>query len=175
LTARATPQLSFISGGLLSSITDANGNVTSYTYDSARRLSATTFPDGTNETYQYQFDGLLSSKNSYFTFTYDNLKRLVAKGYPNLSSIQYTYTGQSLTRVVDGLSGSETHTFTYDPSDRPSSVTEGGRGTVNYTYDAADRVAGTAVSSGPSATYGYDPDAMSPFTNYSELGILGER
>jgi YD repeat-containing protein len=45
--------------GLLSSITDANGNATSYTYSTARRLTKTTFPDGAIEQYTYKNDGLL--------------------------------------------------------------------------------------------------------------------
>ena len=48
--------------GLLASITDANGNVTSYGYDVDRRLSSTTFPDSSVERYTYTLDDLLYQK-----------------------------------------------------------------------------------------------------------------
>ncbi len=37
---------------LLTSITDPNGNVTSYQYDALKRLQKTVFPDGATETYR---------------------------------------------------------------------------------------------------------------------------
>ena len=47
---------------LLTSITDPNGNVTSYQYDALKRLQKTVFPDGATETYTYYADGLLQTK-----------------------------------------------------------------------------------------------------------------
>ena len=48
---------------VLTSITDANGNVTSYQYDVLKRLTRTTFPDGAFETYTYWPDGLLAHED----------------------------------------------------------------------------------------------------------------
>ena len=147
--------------GLLTSITDANNNVTSYAYNGIRRLTTTTFPNAATESYTYYPDGLLNTKmdrkSQTITYTYDRLKRLVTKTYPNSTSVTYGYTGQKLDSVNDTFS-SETHSLVYDPSYRVSSNTQGTRGTLTYTYDSADRVHSYSVSGGPSATYSYFSD-----------------
>jgi RHS repeat-associated protein len=147
--------------GLLTAITDANNNVTSYAYNGIHRLTTTTFPNGATETYTYYPDGLLNTKtdrkNQTITYSYDRLKRLVTKTYPNSTAITYSYTGQKLDSVNDTFS-SETHSFLYDASYRVASNAQGTRGTLTYTYDSADRIQGYSVSGGPSATYTYYDD-----------------
>jgi RHS repeat-associated protein len=147
----------------LTSITDANGNATSYGYDSGRRLTITSFPDNAAERYTYTGDGLLNQKsdrnNLTMTVTYDHFKRLATKTYATLPTITYTYQGQKLTQVVDtSVSPTETHTFAYDSSYRLQSETQAGRGTIARTYNADDTVATAAVQSGPTSTYSYYPD-----------------
>src|SRR5712691_3960479 len=56
---------------VLASITDANLNVTTYIYDSRRRLAKTTFPDGRFETYTYLSDDRLASKTDRKATTFD--------------------------------------------------------------------------------------------------------
>jgi RHS repeat-associated protein len=147
--------------GLLTSITDANNNVTSYSYDVTRRLITTTFPSGATETYTYWLDNLLNTKtdrkSQTITYAYDHFKRLVTKTYPNSTSISYSYSGQNLNSVTDNFAA-ETHSFTYDPSYRVISNTQGTRGTITYTYGASDRIATYSVNGGPSATYAYYDD-----------------
>lgn len=148
---------------VLTSITDANNNATSYQYDTLKRLIKTTFPDSAFESYAYTADSLLRTKTDrkgqVLTYAYDAFKRLKTKTYPDTTSITYTYQGQKLTQVVDTYANpDETHSFTYDPSYRVASNTQGPRGTVSYTYTADDRVATMSITSGPTATYAYYPD-----------------
>jgi RHS repeat-associated protein len=147
--------------GLLTFITDANNNVTSYAYNGLRRLVTTTFPNNATEAYSYFADGLLNTKtdrkNQTITYAYDHLKRLTSKTYPNSTSIIYSYTGQKLDSVVDNFSG-ETHSFLYDPSYRVTSNTQGTRGSITYTYGGSDRTATYSVNGGPPATYAYYDD-----------------
>ena len=149
--------------GLLTSIADANNNMTSYGYDSVRRLITTTFPDSAVERYTYAADGNLyqttDRKNQTVTYGYDHLKRLASKNYPNSASVTYTYQGQKLTQVVDtSVSPTETHTFSYDSSYRLASETQATRGTITRTFNADDTPATKTVQSGPATTYTYYPD-----------------
>jgi len=80
------------SKGQLSSITDANGNTTSYTYNTLRSPYQALFPEGNSETYTFRNDGTISSikkrDNTTVSFTFDHLKRRLTS-----NSITYTYTG----------------------------------------------------------------------------------
>ena len=161
------------SKGLLSSVTDANENVTSYTYNALRQLVTMTLPEGSSETYTYYLDGLLKTRkdrNAHTTtYTYDHLKRITKRSFG--TSVTYTFTGQKLTQVVDTLPNiHETHTFSYDSAFRVTGNTQATRGTITYTYDMADRVSSYTVSGGgPTATYGYYPDGSVKTIDWSPI------
>lgn len=168
----------------LSSVTDGNGNVTTYFYDALKRLTRTVFPDTAEDTYTYYPDGLLSSrtdrKNQTITATYDHFKRLATESYPNSASVVYTYTGQSLTSVVDSrTTPPETHLYSYDSSYRLARETQGTRGTLDYTYTPAGRLASYSVLGGATAAYTYYPDgslntiAWSPVSGYFKYSYNG--
>jgi RHS repeat-associated protein len=159
----------------LASLTDANGNATSYAYDSTDRLTSTTFPDGGIERYSYTGDGLVyqetDRRNQVSTYSYDPHKRLSQRTYPGSASIQYIYTGQRLTQVVDSrISPTETHLFSYDSSYRVSSATQGARGTVNYQYNAADEPLTVSVQGGASTQYTYYGDGSLSTLTWSAGG-----
>jgi RHS repeat-associated protein len=149
--------------GLLQSITDANGNQTSYTYNNVRQLTRTTFPDATTENYTYKNDGLLNTtlerKSVQFQNFYDAFKRLTSTGWEG-GSRNFTYTGQKLTQASYFFgTGSDTQTFGYDSAYRVNSHVQPSRGTITYTYDVNDRVATYSVSGGgPTTTYTYYAD-----------------
>jgi RHS repeat-associated protein len=150
------------SHGLLSSVTDANSNVTSYFYDALRRLSSTTFPEGTSEGYTYYADGQLHTKTDRkgqtITYAYDHFTRLATKSYPNSSSLTNTYMGQLLTQVYDtSTSPAETHTFQYDPSYRVITNVQATRGTLSYQYNPDDTVLSLSVQGGATTAYTYYP------------------
>ncbi len=148
---------------LLTGITDANNNTTTYQYDALKRLSATVFPNSAQESYTYYADSLLKTKNDRknqtITYTYDAQKRLTKKTYPNATYVQYTYEGQKLTQVYDNsVTPAETHTFGYDDRFRMTTNGQASRATLTYTYDDADRTASYTLTGGPSANYAYYPD-----------------
>jgi len=128
-TATMTPN------GQLETVTDAEGNTTTYTYDGHDRLKMITFPDGTA-------DGI--SNPTFETYAYD------ADGN-NTSKI--TRAGQTITTTYDWRGNITTATnsgglpsfFTYDILDRPVSdyVWNGVDGVFEgrlYTYDVLGRL-----------------------------------
>lgn len=153
--------------GLLTSITDAHGNITSYQYDNGRRLIKTIFPDGTDEDYTYYADLFLKTKtdrkNQTVFYEYDRLKRLITKCYTATCSssdkIIYIYLGQKLTTISDAHSGDVNNiTNTYDTSYRVLRNTQSIRGWIQYGYAAADRVSSYLLDSGITANYTYYAD-----------------
>lgn len=169
------------SRGLLFSITDANGNVTSYTYAADRSLASTVFPGGATETYVFKGGGLLSRKTDrrgqINDYLYDSMKRLKLKCYGALVSDacpsgtwaeQYGYVGQKLMTATfasqyDGVN------YSYDTSYRLLTVDQLYRGSVTYTYTPTDRVETMAITGGPTSTYGYYPDGSLRSINWSIL------
>lgn len=162
---------------LLTSVLDPNGNLTTYVYDSLKRLSATIFPDSARETYTYYGNGLLNSqtdrKAHTTTYTYDHMGRVASTTYADGSAMSYTYSGASLTSVVDSsTSPPETHSFLYDASYRRTSEVQGARGTVTYTFTPGDRRAGYQVANGQGATYAYYPNGSIKSIQWSPVAGL---
>ncbi|HSE42425.1 MAG TPA: RHS repeat-associated core domain-containing protein [Acidobacteriota bacterium] len=162
--------------GILTAITDANNNITTYQYDGARQLVKTIFPDLKEETYTYKSNGFLRSKTDrkgqISTYHYDRQFRLRIKCYQPMwpldtcwsgdPRIDWTYTGQKLTSVVDkSVTPNETWTNVYDTSYRIS-VARGPvtNDDVSYnSYDAADRLLTmTLQGGGPVVTNTYYQD-----------------
>ncbi|MBI2839259.1 MAG: RHS repeat protein [Acidobacteria bacterium] len=145
----------------LVSVTDANDNVTTYTFNSTRQLQSTRFSDGAIESYSYYANDQLKTKtdreNQTITYKYDSHNRMTEQIYPNATSIKYIYQGQKLIRVEDGYAG-ETHTFDHDTAYRLTQETQGTRGTITYSYTAGDRLLGYAVTGGASTQYSYYAD-----------------
>ena len=145
--------------GKLTKITDQNNNETSYSYssDQAHRVATTAFPDGLEERYTYYRDGLLNTltdrNGRTYTFVYDGLKRQRQKEYPTGTTV-YTYSGEMLTAVFDGIA-SDTISYIFDDSYRVQSEQQADRGTLSYTYDATDRIRTGHIGNGPTATYDY--------------------
>jgi RHS repeat-associated protein len=160
--------------GGLTAITDANGYVTSYSYDSRRRLTATTWPDGTQETSTYWDDALLRSRTDQRSVTqsyaYDRHKRLQTLQLP-AGAISYEYTGQKLVEIVDStVVPIETHLIGYDSLYRPNLETQGPRGTVTRVYNADDTTQSMAIQGGPTTTYTYYPDRSLSTISWSPVG-----
>jgi len=149
--------------GLLATVTDANNNVTTYSYDNLRRLTATHFPEGTTETYTYYPDGQIHTKTDRktqtITYAYDALKRLLTKTYPNASSVAYSFAGQLLMEVSDtSVMPNDVHSLGYDSSYRLTSHEQGARGTIAYQYNPDDTVLSYSVQGGASASFTYYPN-----------------
>ncbi len=138
--------------GTVASVTDAEGNKTTFEYDGVDRLLKTRFPSttkgaGTSSTTDYE--QLTYDANSNVTsralrggtlstgYTYDHLNRVTTKNLPG-SEPDVTYTYDLQGRITGASTTAQALTFSYDALGR--NLTQGGPlGTVSYQYDLADR------------------------------------
>jgi YD repeat-containing protein len=97
LAIQAAPllQQSYTPDGLIASLTDANGNTTSFTPDGFDRLATTSYPDGSTENLTYDSDSNVLTRQTRagptIAFTYDTLNRLSAKAPPSEPTVSYAY------------------------------------------------------------------------------------
>ena len=151
-------QQSYTPDGLIASLTDANGNTTSFAPDGFDRLSTTTCPGGSTEVLGYDADGNVLTRKTRagptIAFSYDTLNRLATKAAPSEPTVSYAYDLDSrLIGVGDtsasiakpATSASYSTSLAYDQLDRPL--------TVNWT-PAPSQTTPTATSA--SFAFGYD-------------------
>ena len=160
---------SWTGDGKLASLTDANGNATTFTYDGFNRLSITTYPAPdmgspvTTEILTYDsVDNVLSRKTragGLITFEYDTLYRLIKKTPPSGPVVSYSYdlagrptrtsdTSAPIVAAVPPGGSTVTYgtTYTYDALNRPTKVT----------WDPAPTA--TAPAAGTLVTFGHSYD-----------------
>ncbi len=128
----------------LTTIQDANGHSTTFTYDAFGRVTASNFPSTLTETYAYDANNNLTSKTdrkgNTITYAYDRMNRLTSKSYPDSTSVAYTYDKASRLTEVSDPTG--TYDFTFDNMGPLVSTTTNysfltGRSfTTSYSYDA---------------------------------------
>ena len=95
---------SYTLNGLVNTVKDANGNLTTSSYDGLDRLSETQFPSKTTpgsssttdlEKYTYDADNnrrtLLTRDSQTITYSYDGLNRMTLKQWPNGQDVYYGY------------------------------------------------------------------------------------
>jgi RHS repeat-associated protein len=116
--------------GQVETLTDANGNKTTYVYDGHDRLSRTRMPDPTTAG--------TSSSGDYEELTYDSGSNITARRLRNTSSIGYSY--DALGRLTGkNLPGAELDvTYGYDLLGRMTSAATSAQ-TLGFTYDALGR------------------------------------
>ncbi len=148
-----TVTYTYLANGAMNSVTDWLTRQTSYTYDNARRLTKTQYP------------------NTVWTdYGYDNVDRLTSvvnkkTGPITLSSFTYALDATGNRTQMADLSG--THSYQYDALYRLTQVTYPGPQTDTYTYDAvANRLTKNTTSytydaademlTAGGVTYGYD-------------------
>jgi RHS repeat-associated protein len=139
----------YTTNGQLASLTDAEGNKTSYVYDGLDRLSQTQYPSSTKgagtsnssdyEQLSYDANGNVTSRRlrdgNSIAFTYDALNRVTAKDLPG-SEPDVAYTYDLLGRIGSAATSSQTYSFTYDALGR--NLTQvGPNGTLTSAWDIA--------------------------------------
>jgi YD repeat-containing protein len=125
------------------SVTDAQGNVTTFAYDAGDRLITITYPPA-------QSGG--SSTTS--TFTYDSRGRRTSATDQNGKTTSYAYdTADRMTTVTDAASN--VTTYTYDTENNLLGITDANGHTTNFTYDAFGRVTQTTFPSSFYESYAY--------------------
>jgi RHS repeat-associated protein len=147
--------------GLVTSVTDARGKVTTMAYDAAGNLIARTTPMGEKTTYAYDQTGRLISTTeplgNQTRFAYDNLDRLrktFAPGKKNPSTTEYDDLGQ-VVKTSDPLGDATTFSYTTVIGRRASTTDPTGR-TTRLTYTRAGRLKSVTDPAGNKTTYTYD-------------------
>lgn len=129
-------------------ITDHSGNVTTFTYDTRGRQTAANDPDTGLWQYSYNVLSELTSqtdaKNQTATLTYDKLGRMTQRVEVGVTSTwSYDTAVKGIGKLAsDSASNGASHTFTYDSLSRPSTVAttvDGNTYTATTTYDANGR------------------------------------
>jgi RHS repeat-associated protein len=147
------------SNGNMTGVTNSDGNLTTFLYDSQNNLLKTTDALGHETTFTYDAKGnLLSTTDAagnISTFTYDSAGLMLtsknARGFT--TTYQYDANGNR-TKIIDALGG--TVEMTYDAAGRLL-TTKNQLGKVwTRTYDADDRLLTAADPLGNATSYVYD-------------------
>ena len=165
----------------LTSLTDSNGNITSYSYNTSGDLLSTTYANGTMSSSTFNPEGeatsFLNQNGQPINFTYNAAGQVLTEAFSDGS--QYTYTYDSHGNLLTATDATGTTTFTYDPTtefmtevaypngtylkfgynaagQRTQMVDQTGF-TTNYQYDSAGRLSGLTDGNGNViVTYSYD-------------------
>jgi RHS repeat-associated protein len=122
--------VAFDAQGLMTSVTDRNGNATTYAYDTAGRLTGMTDPAAQSWTYAYNGGGLLQTITD-----------------PATRTTTFAHDAQSnLTQIIkpDGHS----ITYAYDPQHRLTVKTDERGKVATHVYDAYGRLASVGLPTG---------------------------
>jgi RHS repeat-associated protein len=167
--------------GKQSSVTDANGNLATYTYDGFDRPAKWTFPSKTTagqvdpgdyESYGYDAAGnrtsLRKRDGSVLTFQFDALNRMIAKLVPERAGLSTTHTrdvyygydvGNRQIYARFDHHGGEGITNSYDSLGRLTGSTlamDGVSRTVSHLYDASGNRTRMTYPDGAFMAYEYD-------------------
>lgn len=131
-----TTSYAFTTANQESSVTDGNGKVTTFTYDSDGRVTAVGYADNTSIIYTYDADGNVTSmvdSSGTTSYTYNALNQLTKETLPSGQSISYTY----------------------DAAGNLTGKTDSG-GTVGYGYNQVDEVTSVTDRQNHAYSIGYD-------------------
>jgi RHS repeat-associated protein len=168
-TAASVEKMAFTNNGQTASVSDAENNLTSYTYDGFDRLSKTNYPSttkgsGTSSTTDYE--QLTYDANSNVTskrlrdgatiaFGIDNLNRVSSRTENGSLSRQYGYNLFGQLTSASWAGGGSPETMSYDALGRLTSRAEPYT-TLSYQYDAAGRRTRISWPDGLYINYNYD-------------------
>jgi RHS repeat-associated protein len=159
--------LTYSNNGLVTSLKDAENNLTTYVYDGFDRLSKTQYPNptkgsGTSSTTDYQqltYDAAsnVTSRRlrdtTSIAFTYDNLNRVTLKNLPGTEP-DVTYGYDNLGRITSASQTGNALSFGWDALSRKTSET-GPQGTTSFGYDLADERTSITYPSTTALTINY--------------------
>jgi RHS repeat-associated protein len=132
--------------GRVTSVTDAQSNVTNYTYDYYSNLLTQTDPDP---------DGAGPLGRPVTTYDYDVANRLTSKTDPRSGTTSYTYDlASNLTSLTDPVNN--TTNFAYDGLNRQVLNTNSLTKSSSYTYDVAGNLVRITDRAGKVIEYSFD-------------------
>jgi RHS repeat-associated protein len=187
LDAATEVTTAYTANGQVSSVSDAENNKTSYTYDGQNRLSKTQYPvpaKGSNASSASDYEQLTYDANGNVTqrrlrdgqlinYVYDNLNRVTSKDLPG-AEIDVSYSYDLIGRTKVATTGTTTNSpfinFGYDALGRVISTSVLIEGALNYTYDAAGRRTSVTYPGTVPLIVNYDYDVTGNMTRIRENG-----
>lgn len=181
-------------GANRTSMTDALGNTTHYSYNALGKLTSET--NALGETTRYMYDaagniqGIQDAAGAFTSYGLDAAGNIIsitdAKGYTTSITLDSAYNpisavdalGYSLSYTYDANNNQlsetnakgETTAFSYDSRNRVIKVTDPDGGYEIYTYDNHDNVTSTTDALGNTITTVYEPVQNMPISYTDELG-----
>ncbi len=142
----------------LASLTDANGNLTRYSYDAHGNLTAITYANGSHEDWAYDSLGQpttwINRRGTPLGFTYNADGQITRKTYADGTHVDYVYDARgNLTSATDATGKT---TFIYDANDYLTRINYPGGRWLAFTYDTGGRRASSLDQLGHRLTYSYD-------------------
>ncbi|RDU23406.1 PKD domain-containing protein, partial [Anaerosacchariphilus polymeriproducens] len=126
------------SGGLLTSTTDYNGNISICSYDGAGNLKK-----------------VVDAENGVIEYSYDAIGRVLSINYPEQGFTGYEYDGVGNQRCVIDAKGNFTQ-YEYDTGGRKTKEIAPDGSEISYTYDGEGRVIKVTYPDNTTTTYSYD-------------------
>ncbi len=158
--------VTYTNDGLPQTVTDADGNVSTYDYDGFDRLVELQYPNpsgggsSSSDYEQYTLDAagnitqLRQRDGQLINLTYDVLGRVATKTPPE-SANAVTYTYDNLSRLTKAATASQSIAYSYDALGRQLTEVEP-IGTMTSTYDLAGRRTQLKWPDGFYVNYDYD-------------------
>jgi RHS repeat-associated protein len=132
--------------GVVSTLADAKGQLTTFVYDNFGRLSQIEYPTPTN--------GSVSSTTDYEQYTYDAASNVTVDQRRDGTQVSYAYDHLNRLVTVTPPTGQSATTYAYDNLNRTTSRAITGQ-TLTLSYDALSRL---VSEQGPLGTVGYAYD-----------------
>ena len=149
------------------SVTDDQGQIVKYEWNSVGQKTKMIYPDGSEAVYSYNDKGLLHSlatADGQTKYAYDTMGRIVEKILPNgiLTQYQYNNIGRLKELRHTGKDFEESYQFAYDAvgnkisAIRQRNGVEEDSGTYGYDYDALNQLISVTKDGKIQREYGYD-------------------
>ena len=164
------------SAGKPTRVTDAQGRVTTYSYDALARLTRTTYPDESFEATEYDANGNEIARTDragrVTRFTFDALDRLTRTTDPDgsFTATEYDALGR-VTAEIDARGNRTSHE--YDAAGRRTATVEPGTGRWRFAYDANGNRIKTTDPLGRETAFTYDALNRLTLTTYPDGSTRG--
>ena len=145
--------------------TDANGNVTKYTYDDQMRTVKIEYPNGKVEDHTYDGGNNLASDYD-FTYTYDEQGNKLSETRRDGQTRYYTYNWRGDVTSITDFNGA-TLGFTYSDAGDLVSISYLDGTSESYAYDELHRVISHTNRRGNTEFFGYTDALLTSYTDFN--------